>query len=464
MPRSALALTAALALWALPGLAAAQTIIIDNTSGAPGFTLTGNDWTTWGTLNYGYDGADTDYHYLSHTVGGSDRVGTASWTPDIPTAGTWQISTWFRMTENRTNDADHFIYDGNGGQTHIVLNQQGEGASGWVDLGSYYCDVGFGGCSVVLDGTDDNQSDEANAVRFVFVSGTGDDDDDDGAGPCGDGPPEPGSWTQESYAGTALGSDWSSVLAATGAPDGTEAHTPNVDAGEFLSAGGFGLCDPDGEEEIDSVEIEVLARTQYASGQYQLNLQLHAGGAASSVFTGTALQWHTLDVTSDLSAWTWTDANDLLATIELDSQPGGYRDSDAWVDAVRVRVTYTVPEPELPPGDDDDDDDSTEPADDDEGFGATATGTATAPHEDTTHDPTDDHDSAEDDEQVDEPVQFDPADGAELPTAGCSCAQELDDGVAFALIGLLMLPLRRRRAHRSSDLSRRQPRRRAAQR
>ena len=417
----------------LPVGAEAQVIVIDNSDGPPTFTLTGNDWTTWGMLGFGYDGADSDYHYLSHTVGGSDRVGTAAWTPDIPTAGDYQITTWFRRTENRTNDADHFIYDGNGAQTHVSLDQQGEGASGWIDLGTYWCSAGVGGCSVVLDGTDDNQSDEANAVKFEYVGG-GTGDDDDAPNPCGDGAPEPGSWTQESFAGTALGSDWNNVLAATGAPDGVEAHTPNADAGEFLSAGGFSLCDPDGDEVIDTVELEVLARTQYASGQYQLNLQLHGGGAATTVFTGTMLQWHTVDVTSDLAGWTWTDANDLLATVELDSQPGGYRDSDAWIDAVRVRVTYTVPEAPEEPGDDDDD--STE-ADDDDSTDDSTEG--------------DDDDSADDTEQVDEPEPqdpgtFDPVDPtADLAEAGCSCEQSLDDGVALGLVGLLLLPLGRRR-------------------
>ena len=424
-----------LLLLAMPGVAAAQTIIIDNTDGPPGFTLTGNDWTTWGTLGFGYDGADGDYHYLSHTVGGPDRVGTAAWTPDIPTEGQWQISTWFRMTENRTDDADHFIYDGAGAQTHVSLNQQGEGASGWVDLGTYYCTAGVGGCSVVLDGTDDNQSDEANAVRFEFVSGGGSpgDDDDDAPDPCGGGAPEPGSWTQESYAGTAFGSDWSSVLSATGSPDGAEATTPNADAGEFLSAGGFSLCDPDGDEVIDAVELEVLARTQYASGQYQLNLLLHGGGAASTVFTGTTAAWQTVDVTADLGTWSWTDANDLLATVELDSQPGGYRDSDAWIDAVRVRVTYSVPEPPPPDGDDDDASGDDDDDDDDD--------------DDLTEDPAGDDDSAGDQEEDPGPgvlPPLDPVDGSTAEEPACGCEQSLD-GSALALIGLLLLPLVRRR-------------------
>ena len=448
MPRSSLAAITLGALLGVPSAALGQTIVIDDSDGPPTFTLTGNDWTTWGMLGYGYDGADTDYHYLSHTVGGPDRVGTASWTPDIPTAGNYAISTWFRMTENRTNDADHFIYDGNGGQTHISIDQTGDGASGWVDLGTYYCTAGVGGCSVVLDGTDDNQSDEANAVKFEFVSGgapTGDDDDDDdddAPDPCGDGPPEPGSWIQESFAGSAMGNDWSSVLAATGAPDGAEAHTPNADAGEFLSAGGFALCDPDGDEVIDSVELEVLARTQYASGQYQLNLELHGGGAAGTVFTGTTLQWHTVDVTGDQSSWSWTDANDLLATVQLDSQPGGYRDSDAWVDAVRVRVTYTVAEP--PPEDGDDDDATEDVGDDDD-----STDDGIGDDDDATVDGGDDDDSADpvDDPADDDPPGQLPTDDvtSTLPDSGCSCEQTLDSGVAFGLIGLLLLPLVRRR-------------------
>ena len=435
--------------WSAP--AAAQTIIIDDSDGPPTFTLTGNDWTTWGMLGYGYDGGDVDYHYLSHTVGGSDRVGTATWTPDIPTAGTWQISTWFRMTENRTDDADHFIYDGLGGSTHISLDQQGEGASGWVDLGQHWCAQGVGGCYVVLDGTDDNQSDEANAVQFVLITP--------------EDPPEPepvpgcdefagvGPHSQESYAGGTSAVDWESPGLATGAPDGQEAHTPNVDAGEYLHANGWTLCDPIGEETIDAVTIEVLARTQYASGVYALDLLLHGGGAAQSVFTGTSLSWHGVDVTGDLGSWTWADANALTGQLQLSSHPGGERDSDAWVDAWRVVVDYTTTAGPDDGGDDDDaaDDDDVAPDDDD-----VADDDDDEPVEDDDDVAEDDDDVTDDDDAVDDDDVADADDASDLATGdgggapggaigACSCDQDLGAD-AVALLPLLFLPALRRRS------------------
>ena len=425
------------------GPAAAQSIIIDDSDGAPEFTMTGDDWTTWGMLGYGYDSGDTDYHYLSHTVGGNDRVGTATWTPDIPTAGTYQISTWFRLTDNRTDDADHFIYDGLGGSTHISLDQRGSGASGWVDLGQHWCAEGVGGCYVVLDGTDDNQSDEANAVKFELITP--------------EDPPEPepvpgcdefigiGPHSQEAFAAATSAVDWESAGLATGAPDGQEAHTPNVDAGEYLHGSGWDLCDPIGDETIDGVTIEVLARTQYSSGVYALDLLLHGGGGAQAVFTGTSLNWHGVDVTADLASWTWTDANALIGQLQLASHPGGERDSDAWVDAWRILVDYTTtagPDD----GDDDDaatDDDDVAPDDDD-----------TEPAEDD-DDAVDDDDAAADDDDS-EPVEDDDdvaddlatGDGGAAPgdVPDCSCDQDIAAGMA--LLPLLLCPLALRRRER----------------
>jgi hypothetical protein len=215
-----------------PRLALAEEHIVDDQHGAPGFTTTGDDWTTWGTNGYGYDGSDSSYHYLSHTVGGDDRRGTATWQAELGQAGTWRIETWFRRTENRTTDADHLVTDGLGSQTWIVIDQTGDGASGWVSLGEYWCDAGFGGCAVTLDGTDDDGSDEANAVRFTLVSA---DDGPPETDPC-EGEAQPGPHRLDFFAGTASGTDWESASLATGEADGQEAHSPNVDSGELLRA------------------------------------------------------------------------------------------------------------------------------------------------------------------------------------------------------------------------------------
>jgi hypothetical protein len=304
----------------------AETVVVDDEDGAPSFTTTSDNWATWSTNGEGFDSSDTSYHYLSHTVGDGSREGTATWTPTLSTAGTWRIETWFRRTDNRSEDADHIVTDGAGATHRVSIDQSGSGGSGWVELGEYTCNAGSGGCTVTLDG-DDGASDEADAMRFTLVeAGTTEESE-----PCTAGS------TQTAYAASASGDDWSDEDEALGEADGDAATCPNVDAGEVLSASGFDLCDPDGDELITGVRLAVRARTQYESGTYALELQLDGGGIASVVFTGTDLEWHEVDLTSD-AAWTWTSLEAVTAQVSLYDHPGGERDSDAWVDAFRLEV------------------------------------------------------------------------------------------------------------------------------
>lgn len=423
-------LTALLLALLLPCPAFAEQHIVDDEDGAPGFSTTGDDWATWGMSGAGYDGGDTSYHYLSHTVGGDDRRGTATWQAELAQAGTWRIETWFRRTENRTSDADHVVTDGLGARTWLVVDQTGDGASGWVSLGEYWCDAGFGGCSVTLDGTDDDASDEANAVRFTLVAA---DDDPPDTDPC-DGDPVPGAHSMDFYAGSASGTDWESASAATGAADGLEAHSPNVDSGEILRGSAFGICDPAGEETIDRVVLAVKARTQYDSGTYALELALDAGGAASVVFSGTTAAWHEVDITGD-RAWTWSALEGLSAQVSLHDHPGGARDSDAWVDCFRLRVDYTTAESAAP---------------EDTGSAPRDTG---SPHDDTGM-PTDDSGDPSLDRPEDSgwqeapgvPWPYDP-DGASPGCAGCAAARGRSMGLlALWMLGLVPALRRRNRA------------------
>ena len=328
----------------LPALA--QEVIVDDEDGSPGFTTTGDDWTTWSTNGHGYDGGDTEYHYLSHTVGGDDRRGTATWSPDLPQEGTYEIAVHFRLTENRTRDADHVVTDGTGATTKVVVDQYGDGASGWISLGDYWCGSGRGGCSVTLDGTDDDDSDAANATRFTLVEAGGDtqEPDPDPGEEIADCAEFPGlgAHTQVAYATELDAVDWTDEKQAKGAPDGVEATTPNVDAGEYLMAWGWDLCDPVGEETLDSVTLEVKARTQYDSGKYEVQLLLDGEGTAGTVFNGTALDWHSVDLTADRGSWTWTSTDATRGRITLHDHPEGNRDSDAWVDAWRLTVAFTT--------------------------------------------------------------------------------------------------------------------------
>jgi len=109
-----------------------------------------------------------NYRYLSHTVGDGTRTGKAIWQPAIPHNGWYRIVTSYRATENRTNDADYYVYDDEGGVTHTVINQAHSGDCTYVELGDFYCVVG-GDCRLELDGTDDSLSDAADITTFELV-------------------------------------------------------------------------------------------------------------------------------------------------------------------------------------------------------------------------------------------------------------------------------------------------------
>ncbi len=315
-------------------------IIVDDQQGAPGFTLTGDDWTTRGTLGTGYSAEDNSQHYLSSTVGGSDRRGTATWKAQLPCDGRYRIAVWYRMTGNRTRDADHFVHDGDGMAHHRVIDQNGDGASGWQQLGmdDYFCRAGFGGCTVVLDGTDDDASDAANAVRFSLLECDG--DPDQWVTACEGEAPAPGTHTATRFAAAVSGGGWERPPLAIGAPDGEGAHSPNLDEGEELLAGGWDFCNPPAEEEITRVELASRGRTQYDSGAYDVLVSLSAAGHLPLSWHHAEWAWDTVDITELNLDWSWFELNQLQARIALHSHPGGRNDSDVWVDAFRVKVTY----------------------------------------------------------------------------------------------------------------------------
>ena len=307
----------------------ATEVVVDDEDGAPAFTTTGDNWETWAIGSYGYDSGDRSYHYLTAHSGDGSRTGTATWSPELPSAGTWRIEVWFRRTENRSADADHVVTDGTGATHRVSIDQTGDGGSGWISLGEHPCNAGRGGCTVTVDG-DDGASDEANAVRFTLVS-------DPVVAPCEAGPGAH-TWTYE--AGNIEGDAWSSPTSARTA-DGAEASIDNLDAGEDLVASGWSVCDPEGEETITAVRVSMRARTQYDSGVYAVILQLDAGGAATT-YTGTDATWTTVTPNVD----TWAEVSALVARVSLDDHPGGRRDSDVWVDAFALEVDFLMPEEE----------------------------------------------------------------------------------------------------------------------
>jgi hypothetical protein len=110
--------------------------------------------------------ADT-YRYLSRYVGDESTDGKAIWQPTIAVAGTYRVVTGFRASENRTDDADYFLYGDDGTMRTMVVDQRGDGCQ-LVELGEIWCTPG-GTCRLELDGTDDMKSDAMDVTTFELV-------------------------------------------------------------------------------------------------------------------------------------------------------------------------------------------------------------------------------------------------------------------------------------------------------
>ncbi|MCK6548824.1 hypothetical protein L6R52_23470 [Myxococcota bacterium] len=168
--RTGLALATVVLTLALEGRAHAQscpptTIVVDNDLAGSGYSEERAQ--NWETHNVG--ACRGTYKYLSRLIGDGSRRGRAIWQPTISTSGWYSITVSYRATTNRTNDADYIVHDDLGGTTRTVINQQHAGDCTTENLGTFWCAAG-GSCRVVLDGTDDSQSDSADATTFELVS------------------------------------------------------------------------------------------------------------------------------------------------------------------------------------------------------------------------------------------------------------------------------------------------------
>lgn len=152
-------------------------ITVDYDLPGSGYSETTNNWTDWPTAPCN----GSTYRYLSHTVGDGSRQGTATWQPTITYDGYWEFITGYRATVNRSTDADYWAYDDQGSAVHQSVDQTQGTDCQWVNLGTFFCQIG-GNCRVVLDGTDDSQSDCADVTIFRLLSCT---DPPDGGAPDG---------------------------------------------------------------------------------------------------------------------------------------------------------------------------------------------------------------------------------------------------------------------------------------
>ncbi|GAB5537349.1 MAG: xanthan lyase [Rubricoccaceae bacterium] len=96
------------------------------------------------------------------TIANSRDLRLATWTPDLPGAGTYMVYVSYAPGANRTDQARYTVRHA-GGETTFLVNQQ-MGAGTWVPLGAFEFEAGMSG-SVELVG-DGQGMVSADAVRF----------------------------------------------------------------------------------------------------------------------------------------------------------------------------------------------------------------------------------------------------------------------------------------------------------
>ena len=153
-------LCAALFLFASVSAAKAMEIIVDDSDGPPAYTETGH-WTTTNNTGAGWNG--TLYRYTS-----SSRVpSTATWRPELPEEGAWEVFAIFRRGADRTSRAPYTVHHLDG-STVVEVDQTGafSGDLEVASLGAYRFATGTGG-HVVLSNAGGSGVYIADAMMWV---------------------------------------------------------------------------------------------------------------------------------------------------------------------------------------------------------------------------------------------------------------------------------------------------------
>ena len=128
-------------------------VVLDNTEAAYVGT-----WTSFTNADL-YEG-EGQYHEVG------SGANTATWTPDIPEAGYYNVYAWWNSNSSRATDAPYTInYDG--GSETIDIDQSRYGGV-WVLLGTYPFTAGISGSVVLSDDADDYYV-IADAVKFELA-------------------------------------------------------------------------------------------------------------------------------------------------------------------------------------------------------------------------------------------------------------------------------------------------------
>jgi hypothetical protein len=111
-------------------------------------------WSVGGTS----ESYNTDNHY--HEAGTGANM--ATYTPDLPQAGDYDVYAWWTVHSNRATNAPYTI-NHNGGSDTVLINQE-LGGGGWTYLDTYAFNAGTGGSVLLTDEADEYVI--ADAVKF----------------------------------------------------------------------------------------------------------------------------------------------------------------------------------------------------------------------------------------------------------------------------------------------------------
>ncbi len=120
--------------------------------------LAGSGWTPLENKNafnwdfYRHDG--------NTTVGAS-----ATWTPDLPVAGAYEVYAWWHQASGRATNA-HYVINHNGGSADVYVDQTVNGGQ-WNTIGTYQFTAGTSGNVVLTDQADGRVC--ADAVKFELL-------------------------------------------------------------------------------------------------------------------------------------------------------------------------------------------------------------------------------------------------------------------------------------------------------
>ena len=152
-------------------------VIVDNADPAPAYVETGAGWGSSGATR-GFSRANFPIASISvdpwaaasgvtrfNSITGGAATAAASFTPNIPVAGFYNVYASWAASTNRTTSA-HFQVRHSGGVSDFRLNQRKDGEM-WLLLGNFHFEVGTGGGLTVLnDGADTGGIVSVDAVRF----------------------------------------------------------------------------------------------------------------------------------------------------------------------------------------------------------------------------------------------------------------------------------------------------------